>query len=254
MRFVNTGGGIFEQTKDFVISAGFEQITSVHPASHPHTGIDIVLPSGTPIFSPVDGVVSRIMDFKGESLGKAIAIKLENGKELIFGHLSSIDINKVGEHVYVGEHIANSGNTGNSTGAHLHIALKDLATDKFIDPAKYEKAFESIQKNMLGEGFTSKINALYENMAELGRFIHDVKTEGIWYAFTGHHFLESVGIGLKELGIWILSNGDVVFLIPAVIITFLTMMFGKNKFTKFIIPAFLAFWVSRFFYYMLGGQ
>jgi murein DD-endopeptidase MepM/ murein hydrolase activator NlpD len=114
----------------YPISAGFGAIDSAHTT--PHKGVDIAMPEGTPLRAIGDGIVTRVNDEGTQSFGKAIRIKLDNGTEVIYGHLSEIKA-KVGQHVSTGDIVGLSGNTGKSTGAHLHIQIV-AENGKLIDP------------------------------------------------------------------------------------------------------------------------
>lgn len=116
------------------ITADFGEIDSVHKT--PHTGIDVAVPQGTPLYAPADGIVSRIADYGDVSLGKAVFVKTHTGYQYIFGHLSDVKVS-LGERIHSGDILALSGNTGNSTGPHLHFGLVDKA-GAFVDPTQVE--------------------------------------------------------------------------------------------------------------------
>jgi len=97
-----------------------------------HAGIDIATRSGTPIITPADGVVS----FSGRkgSFGKVIVIDHGYGYNTFYGHCSSLK-KKVGDKVKRGDVVAYVGNTGRSTGPHVHyeVRVNGVATN----PMKY---------------------------------------------------------------------------------------------------------------------
>ena len=100
-----------------------------------HTGIDLAVPVGTPVRSVGPGKVV----FAGTSgdYGKAVTIKMRDGKYTLFAHLSKIYVRK-GQKVRASTLIARSGNTGRSSGPHLHFevrAKRGYGSD--IDPVKY---------------------------------------------------------------------------------------------------------------------
>lgn len=97
-----------------------------------HEGIDIGAPSGTPIVAPADGVVT----FSGAKpgFGNFIQIIHGYGVETIFGHMSSLHVKK-GEKIVRGTKIATVGNTGYSTGPHLHYEVRVNGTP--VDPIYY---------------------------------------------------------------------------------------------------------------------
>lgn len=85
-----------------------------------HKGIDINASENTNILAAFNGKVKSLGDDK--SLGKYIIIDHGNGAETKYGHLNTILVNK-GDAVMKGDVIAKSGNTGKSTGPHLHFEL-----------------------------------------------------------------------------------------------------------------------------------
>lgn len=78
--------------------------------SHAHTGVDIAMPIGTPLKSIKQAVVERVMDYGNQNIGKGVVLKLSDGKEVIYGHLSKIHV-KAGQIVKGEEIIGLSGNT-----------------------------------------------------------------------------------------------------------------------------------------------
>ncbi len=94
-----------------------------------HYGTDIDLITGDPVVAAFDGMV-RITTYE-RGFGKVIVLRHANGLETIYGHLSKIlvDTNQI---VKAGERIALGGNTGRSTGSHLHFEVRYLG--KAIDP------------------------------------------------------------------------------------------------------------------------
>lgn len=98
-----------------------------------HNGIDLAVPTGTPVKAPMDGVVSLVNS--GGDGGNQIIIRHSNGYYTGYAHLSRLLVKK-GDRIKQGDVIALSGNTGKSTGPHLHLTMTDPAGAK-IDPGKY---------------------------------------------------------------------------------------------------------------------
>ena len=102
-------------------------------------GIDIAVPSGTEIFAPSCGTVQRLSDLGSSSFGKYFEIKHDDGTITLYAHLSEFNVYN-GQYVHVGDLIAKSGSTGNSTGPHLHFEMSNKDTYKYycdngcIDP------------------------------------------------------------------------------------------------------------------------
>jgi murein DD-endopeptidase MepM/ murein hydrolase activator NlpD len=86
-----------------------------------HEGIDISAPSGTKVFAPADGVVTNTSTEEG--YGKVVAINHGYGIVTRYAHNSEIKV-KVGQRVRRGEQISTIGNTGRSTGPHVHYEVR----------------------------------------------------------------------------------------------------------------------------------
>lgn len=94
-----------------------------HPITHriaPHRGVDFSMPIGTPILATADGEITRVKNHP--FAGKYIEIKHDGQYLTRYLHLSRISVRR-GQKVKRGELIARSGNTGRSTGPHLHYEL-----------------------------------------------------------------------------------------------------------------------------------
>ncbi|MDD2192070.1 MAG: peptidoglycan DD-metalloendopeptidase family protein [Bacteroidales bacterium] len=89
----------------------------------PHGGIDFALSVGEPIYSVFDGVV-RVAQVNG-GYGNMILVRHYNNLETLYAHLSKMIV-KVGQEVKAGDIIGYSGNTGFSTGPHLHFECRCL--------------------------------------------------------------------------------------------------------------------------------
>ena len=100
-----------------------------------HYGTDIRLRVGDTIRSAFDGQV-RICDYDPRGYGNYVVIRHTNGLETVYGHLSQIIV-EPNERVAAGEVIALGGNTGRSTGPHLHFEMRYLGnafnTEKAIN-------------------------------------------------------------------------------------------------------------------------
>lgn len=87
-----------------------------------HAGIDIAVPENTPLIAPVSGVIVSAQTDSG--YGNFIDLRTPDGKILRFGHLNSMGV-KEGQQVIAGQVIGKSGNTGRSTGPHLHFEVRN---------------------------------------------------------------------------------------------------------------------------------
>lgn len=105
-----------------------------------HEGVDLAGPVGTPIHATGDGVVT----FAGRlgAYGNLIKIEHELGVETRYGHLSRIRV-RAGQRVSQGELIGDMGNTGRSTGPHLHYEVR--MKGRAVDPMSFIKAASNVQ-------------------------------------------------------------------------------------------------------------
>jgi len=94
-----------------------------------HTGTDYRSPIGSPVYSCSDGIVLSVG--KLEDYGKFIIIKHKNGYTSLYGHLNKIMVIR-NQTVVEGTLIAKSGNTGISTGPHLHFEIRKNGSP--VDP------------------------------------------------------------------------------------------------------------------------
>jgi murein DD-endopeptidase MepM/ murein hydrolase activator NlpD len=85
-----------------------------------HRGVDLAADIGTPVHVTADGVVSKVKRDVG--LGKLIEVNHGYGYKTVYAHLSRISV-KRGQHLSRGELIGAVGNTGYSTGPHLHYEV-----------------------------------------------------------------------------------------------------------------------------------
>jgi murein DD-endopeptidase MepM/ murein hydrolase activator NlpD len=113
-------------------------ISQAYPATYTHTtpdsryAVDIALPDGTPVYAARDGVVINVRHdaFRGGASAammdqaNIVAVLHDDGTIALYGHLhwDSIQVH-IGQHVVRGESLADSGNTGFTTGPHLHFVV-----------------------------------------------------------------------------------------------------------------------------------
>lgn len=227
------GNDFFRVTSDFGVT------DSVHTV--PHTGLDLAMEIGTKLNAPVDGVITKVVDYGSENIGRGIFIETDSHETVIMGHLSNASVS-VGDRVREGDFVAYSGSTGHSTGGHLHLGLKD-ADGSFVNPIK-----------LTGE--TQEVGVI-EGVRSFMDFVRDVKANGLFHALYGKSFFETMKDFFSELfhdiGVFIMSNGDLFFLLPAILFMGGTWLVGKNKMTKWIIPLWFAYFLTKVFQYILEG-
>ncbi|MEM6617956.1 MAG: DUF5930 domain-containing protein [Pseudomonadota bacterium] len=104
-----------------------------------HKGMDLAGPRGTAIVATGDGVVT----FAGRQSGYGRLIKIRHAKgyETFYAHLNAIRV-KQGQRVSRGERIGDMGNSGRSTGVHLHYEVRINGTP--VNPSKYTKAANDV--------------------------------------------------------------------------------------------------------------
>ncbi|MBI1267390.1 MAG: peptidoglycan DD-metalloendopeptidase family protein [Cryomorphaceae bacterium] len=96
----------------------------------PHFGIDVKLTTGDPVKSAFEGLV-RISQYSS-SYGNVVVVRHPNGLETLYAHLSARKV-KPGDYVQAGDLVGLGGNTGRSTGSHLHFECRYKGEP--IDPA-----------------------------------------------------------------------------------------------------------------------
>lgn len=118
------------------ITQGYHIANNRYAAGY-HTGIDFGVPTGTPVYAAEGGTVIQAQDTGKVGYGKQVLIKDWDGTYELYGHLSAVGVRQ-GDQLETGTQIAQSGNTGNSTGAHLHFEVR--SSDKYgtdIDPLRW---------------------------------------------------------------------------------------------------------------------
>ena len=87
-----------------------------------HPGTDWSMPIGTPILASADGMVEDITS-SSTGYGNRIILRHANGYRTLYGHLSGFNNISVGDNISAGSVIGYSGNSGNSSGPHLHLGV-----------------------------------------------------------------------------------------------------------------------------------
>jgi len=117
------------------LSSGFSS-KRLHPLERDiksHNGVDIVAKENTPVYASANGIVVKSKFFNGKA-GHSVELKHKYGFKTRYFHLN-LFIVKSGESVAKGQIIGYLGNSGASTGFHLHYEI--LKNGKYINPKKF---------------------------------------------------------------------------------------------------------------------
>lgn len=119
---------------NFKVHSGFgKRINPILRVRKFHSGIDFKAPIGTPVLATADGeVIVSKSDKTG--YGKHIVIQHDEEFKTLYSHLSKLNV-KVGDKIKIGDVIGLVGNTGTSTGSHLHYEV--IKDGKKVDPEEY---------------------------------------------------------------------------------------------------------------------
>ncbi|MEU8531482.1 M23 family metallopeptidase [Streptomyces parvulus] len=127
-----------DPVKKYKLSASFAQNGGMW--AHKHSGQDFAVPIGTNVVAAHGGTVVKAGGNgagDGPAYGNAIVVKHGNGTYSQYAHLSKVNV-KIGQIVKTGQSIAKSGNTGNSSGPHLHFEIRTTANyGSAVDPVSF---------------------------------------------------------------------------------------------------------------------
>jgi murein DD-endopeptidase MepM/ murein hydrolase activator NlpD len=130
-----------DPVKKYKLSATFAQNGGMWQSTH--SGQDFAVPSGTQVVATHGGTVVKSGGNgagDGPAYGNAVVIKHGNGTYSQYAHLSKVTV-RVGQIVKTGQEIAKSGNTGNSSGPHLHFEIRTTPNyGSAVDPVKFLRA------------------------------------------------------------------------------------------------------------------
>ncbi len=113
-----------------------------------HQGLDVKVYKGDTIRAAFDGKIRIVKNQGRRGYGKYIVIRHDNGLETVYGHLSK-QLVKPDQLVRAGEPIGLGGNTGRSTGSHLHFETRFLGVP--LDPAKM---FDFQKQDIVADSYT----------------------------------------------------------------------------------------------------
>jgi murein DD-endopeptidase MepM/ murein hydrolase activator NlpD len=131
-----------------VLSSAKKENRTIKGVTKDHNGVDIAVPYGSPVNPIADGEILQVG--QDAASGKYIRVKHRGGMISSYAHLSAVNNKlKVGQAVTTKDVIASSGgegkDAGRSTGAHLHLGLKD-ASGQWVDPQRYIPELSGVQE------------------------------------------------------------------------------------------------------------
>lgn len=97
-----------------------------------HNGLDIAVAEGTDVVAVKSGTVTEVRT--SATYGKVLKYETKDGYAVMYAHLSEVLVKK-GEKIRQGQVVAKSGNTGLSTGPHLHYSL--WKEEELLDPLDF---------------------------------------------------------------------------------------------------------------------
>ena len=137
-RYVNIYGSLDDIPSTYTVdlsnftmpTMGYTTSNYGHRGRRMHHGIDLKVQIGDTIYAAFDGKI-RVCEYERRGYGNYVVIRHPNGLETVYGHLSKFLVSD-NDVVKSGDPIALGGNTGRSTGSHLHFELRFLG--RSIDP------------------------------------------------------------------------------------------------------------------------
>lgn len=189
----------YQPLSDYRISSGFGRRASPGGiGSTNHMGIDLAAPTGTQVYSPTDMTVIFAGQQKG--YGNLVVGQTLSGEQIYFGHLDSIGVRE-GDFLIPGLGLGTVGSTGNSTGSHLHLGVKDTL-GKWIDPKALLDTALSKGKDALKAGkkagekaLVAGANAVLPGSGEALQAVGIGEDCGLWCQFK--KWLKETDIGTR---------------------------------------------------------
>lgn len=152
----------------------------------PHGGVDYGVATGTPVMAVKDGIVQPT-GYDSDGFGNYVKVLHDDGYTSYYGHLSSKNVPE-GSSIKAGQVVGLSGNSGNSTGPHLHFEVR--RGESKVDPLGYLSGAASLDANSASSVYSA--NAI-EDVGVSGTSLFDMKSGTPLFAKGG-------GVGGSELG------------------------------------------------------
>lgn len=157
----------FPMSKSYRVSSNFS-LRRVHPVTGKitaHKGVDFALPIGTKVLSVGDGKI--IFIGHGQKAGNYVVIKHSTKHITRYMHLKKILVS-IGQRVAKGEKIAFSGNTGWSTGPHLHYEV--WINNRAVNPLKIRSSFNEILQGKSLQLYLLQVKKISETLSKKFNF------------------------------------------------------------------------------------
>lgn len=154
----------------YPVTAPFNSVDAWHTT--PHTGVDFGFPLNAPVPNIGDGVVTFTQNDAANELGKFVKVHLNDGMDVIYGHLNSIRVHE-GQVIHTKDIIGLSGSTGRSSAPHLHLQIMQDGIP--IDPMHYN--FKDLPwydlTGRMAQGFEVSFELFKSKMIHFGYFCID---------------------------------------------------------------------------------
>ena len=127
--YAGSGGTLNGLPVPYPVTSHFGYAADYFGGTKYHTGVDMACPQGTPVSNVLGGKVT-FAGYSQAGYGNLVVVE-NNGTQVFYGHLSEIDV-QPGQEVSAGQVVGLTGNTGFSTGPHLHFEVRQ--NGRPVDP------------------------------------------------------------------------------------------------------------------------
>lgn len=182
-----------------------------------HNGVDFGTPLNTPIYASADGQIDKIA-FENGGYGNYVKVKHNGGEYYTYYcHLSNSRVRTVGYKIKAGELIAYSGNTGASTGPHLHWGLMipkaiNAGYKNYHDPLKYVGVSTEPEQPPITDNPTlPEVTPCHLEMTAIVDYVNVRSGPGTQYSIVGNVVMgdQVTIVEIAQPDIWgKLSNGN----------------------------------------------
>jgi len=161
-----------------------------------HHGIDVAMPIGTKLIAGADGTIAH--KGSGASGGYTLIIRHEGSWHTVYYHLKQPSHLNIGDQVRAGDYVAASGNTGRSTGPHLHFELRrSRRWGDTTDPVPYlQGPYRAVTRDVPRDVVSEPTRDVTREVrpSRLGRAAPGLESWSNSWIARGAHFLRSRGL------------------------------------------------------------